>query len=232
MRPSPKIVYFVRHGQSEGNISKFQQGASGGLTEAGAQQVKSVADRLKGRNYDMAFVSEMERATETGEILSNELGINFIKTPLLNERIVPTEMTKIERRSEKWNKILEEVENHATSEDWHFSDEENYFEQRERAYKLLELLQNTEAQTILCVTHGIYLRVVMAAMTNAPDTKIEDIQAAKFTLNTNNTGVTICQYFANNTDHIGKFRDNGWRIHVWNDHDHLPESLLNGFLEN
>jgi broad specificity phosphatase PhoE len=72
-----KTVYFVRHGQSEGNVGMYFQGEKSPLTEFGRKQAAFVARRCKGLKIDAIISSSMERAQETAGIISNELKTGF-----------------------------------------------------------------------------------------------------------------------------------------------------------
>jgi valyl-tRNA synthetase len=73
-----KSVYFIRHGESEGNAQGFIQGQQEGnpLTEKGRDQVKKSAQSLVGKTFKKIISSDLKRAKESAEILKEELGID------------------------------------------------------------------------------------------------------------------------------------------------------------
>lgn len=67
-------VLFIRHGQSEWNLAGRWQGqADPPLTDAGRSQARAAARSLG--QVDAIWASDLQRATETATIISNELGV-------------------------------------------------------------------------------------------------------------------------------------------------------------
>lgn len=64
-------IILVRHGESEGNISHLVQGAmsKSNLTSVGREQTSKLAERLATTKIDLAFVSPLDRARQTAEII-------------------------------------------------------------------------------------------------------------------------------------------------------------------
>ncbi len=73
-------VTLVRHGETDWNLSGKVQGYASDphLTELGKEQVKQTASELKGKKYDLVISSDLPRAVESAEIISEELGIPFV----------------------------------------------------------------------------------------------------------------------------------------------------------
>lgn len=70
-------LYFVRHGESEANVSRTisNRGTVHGLTEKGRQQAAALASELVNTNVRRIYSSPLLRAVQTAEILSRELGV-------------------------------------------------------------------------------------------------------------------------------------------------------------
>ena len=71
-------VTFLRHGESVGNAEdRFQGHADFPLTDKGRQQARALAERWKeqGMVFDRCIASPLLRAYQTGEIISEALGI-------------------------------------------------------------------------------------------------------------------------------------------------------------
>ncbi len=79
-------VLLVRHGQSEWNAQGRWQGqADPPLTDAGRAQARAVARAIGG--VDAIFSSDLRRAAETAQIVSDALGVGpVIVDPALRER--------------------------------------------------------------------------------------------------------------------------------------------------
>jgi 2,3-bisphosphoglycerate-dependent phosphoglycerate mutase len=85
----PTLV-LVRHGQSQWNLeNKFTGWVDVPLTPLGEQEAKRAGDLLKGRKFDIAFTSDLQRAQKTLAVILNEIGqsdLTIIKDTALNER--------------------------------------------------------------------------------------------------------------------------------------------------
>ena len=63
-------IYFVRHGQTEGNIARRHQANTTRLTELGKEQALRAAHAVKLVNPDFFISSSMVRAVETSSIIA------------------------------------------------------------------------------------------------------------------------------------------------------------------
>ncbi|HUO56555.1 MAG TPA: 2,3-diphosphoglycerate-dependent phosphoglycerate mutase [bacterium] len=84
------ILVLVRHGQSQWNLeNKFTGWVDVPLTEQGEKEAKRAGEHLKGRKFDVAFTSDLQRAQKTLAIVLQEIGqtgIPVLKDKALNER--------------------------------------------------------------------------------------------------------------------------------------------------
>ena len=62
-------IYFVRHGESEGNVSKIYQHNETALTPQGEKQARTLAKRFLHIPIDLIISSDLKRAKQTSEIL-------------------------------------------------------------------------------------------------------------------------------------------------------------------
>ncbi|HYF80971.1 MAG TPA: histidine phosphatase family protein [Symbiobacteriaceae bacterium] len=68
------LLYLIRHGQSEGNVSNFDV-PDGNLTPLGFQQAREVAARLAGEGIDLIISSPLRRALQTADALARRTGV-------------------------------------------------------------------------------------------------------------------------------------------------------------
>lgn len=80
-------LFFARHGQSEANVLRIisNRGVAHGLTEKGRQQAVLLGQSLAQSGITGVFSSPLLRATQTAEILSAALGVDFTITDALRE---------------------------------------------------------------------------------------------------------------------------------------------------
>ncbi len=79
--------YFVRHGESTGNLKNIIQGHRDyPLSDRGKEQAKRVAQWFKDRGISLIFTSPLTRARETAEIIREKIGVmDFIEDENLME---------------------------------------------------------------------------------------------------------------------------------------------------
>lgn len=80
-------LYLVRHGETEWNVKRINQGQSeSSLTEIGIQQAKETAEKLKDVKFDVIFSSDLSRAYKTAEIIKLDRKLVIQTSKLLRER--------------------------------------------------------------------------------------------------------------------------------------------------
>ena len=66
-------IYIVRHGETLWNAEGRIQGHTDvGLTEKGREQARATSRRLSGVNFDVAYSSDMSRASDTARLILGE----------------------------------------------------------------------------------------------------------------------------------------------------------------
>lgn len=86
-QPRTMTITFVRHGQSEGNVSGFLDTTIPGpaLTEKGEQEADAFAEQFSPNGYDGIYASEMIRTQETADPMKAELDESVNVLAGLNE---------------------------------------------------------------------------------------------------------------------------------------------------
>ena|ERR1035437_3283636 len=80
-------LYLVRHGETEWNVKKINQGQSESyLTKNGIEQAKETAQRLRDTKFDAIFSSDLDRTYKTAEIIKLDRDIIIQTSKLLRER--------------------------------------------------------------------------------------------------------------------------------------------------
>lgn len=206
------IIYFVRHGESEGNKKGLHQGPEVPLSEEGIKQGQVLAERLKKHRIDVVYSSSMIRAKQTAEIISGKLKIPVELWENLKE---------IRNPSEIWGKLAEdkrilEIKELARKKflkgDGRYSDEETFEELNKRAKGVLEhLLLHHREQNVLCVSHATMIKMIICKAIFGKSLTPEIFLQLREHLWLKNTGITVCEY-------IDKW---GWTLIAWNDTTHL-----------
>ena len=202
-------VYFVRHGETKYNVLQAHQPEDAELSELGIKQAEILAKRFSKIPIDIIYSSPMKRARQTAEIINRYLKKEIIYSDFLKERKGPSEF--IGKRTDSAEVLeINKIRNlHEDDPLWHYSDEENFIEYKERVEKFLNLLSKVKKENILVVTHGGPIKMMVFLMMDnnfTPQTFYRFSNLFKL----DNTGITFCE------------RDKkGWLVFAFNDHSHL-----------
>lgn len=148
-------LFLIRHGETEENRLRILQGhIPGTLTPEGIRQARERAEDLANAEapFDLLLCSDLLRACRTADLIGERLHLAVRPTPLLRER--------------DWGSItgrrIEEVIRTANEAPGVESVEAMF----SRAHILLDVIRNDypDAQRVLLVSHGLFLRVLQAAV--------------------------------------------------------------------
>lgn len=209
-----KTVYLVRHGQSEGNVGESFQGIDSPLTEQGYAQAELVAQRISEIPFEALISTTLPRAKATAEAIERATGKAAEFSPLFVERIKPTglagkPLTDPEAHEiwKKWNQSL-----YTSGE--RVSDGENFDDIVERSDSALEFLSDRPEQSLVVVTHGYFLRALVARVMLMNQLTGPTFRSFQQHAITENTGITVLRY-------TERYEGVGWTLWTFNDHAHL-----------
>lgn len=209
-----RIIYFVRHGQSEGNVTPIFQSPDSPLTEIGKQQAERVAARISKLSFDTLISSPWPRTKETAEAIAQATGKVPEFSNLFIERIKPTFLN---------NRPYEDPEADAIWRAWDISlytpghrveDGENFDDLIKRADKALNFLEKRDESAIVVVTHGFFMRTILARLLLGAALTSEAYKNFMMRTPTANTGISAIK-------HKTEYGDTFWRLWMFNDQAHL-----------
>jgi broad specificity phosphatase PhoE len=208
-----KLIYFVRHGETENNLLHITQGEKGALTELGREQALATARRFpKGRGRPgIIIASPYERTRETAEIIGRELRVKVKYSDLLKERRNPTEFIGVSKNDPKLRHVMDRIDNSFRDDNYRYSDEENFVDLKKRSRKLLRFIRWQPHKRIILVSHGFFLKMVAAYMTYGDALTASQYNTLSYFNPVQNAGMAIIAY-----DHHW-FKKDEWKILVWND---------------
>lgn len=208
-----KYVYLVRHGESEANIARIHGGEHHPLTERGLEQAGFIAERCSKLPLQAVFASPMVRAQQTGTVIAKRIGLPLGEAPDFIEVRGPSNLMERPVDDPEVKLGFESLNNN-----WgpgvRVGDEENFDDLVGRAGKALDFITAQEADHFAVVTHGLFLRIVIARALFGSDVSSRELLALWKGLHTDNTGITILRYQPERPDSM-------WRLITWNDHAHL-----------
>jgi glucosyl-3-phosphoglycerate phosphatase len=205
-----KIVYFVRHGSTEGNETRAYQHLHTPLSELGRRQAACVARRFERIPVDIVITSDMERAAETGRCIAERNRLPIVFDALFQEILRPAIVRGKRRDAPEVLEIMRFLAENWTNARVKHSDEENFFDLKKRALKALEHLAARPERTLLVVTHGTFLCMLICCMMAGEEVSPQWFDRVHHFLVLKNTALSMCEY-----DH------EKWQLVSWNDHAHL-----------
>lgn len=210
-----KLIYFVRHGETENNALGIRQGSEGPLTEKGRAQVLATAKRFPKHKGcpQIIIASPYERTRETASIISKEIGVKVEYSELLTERRNPAEVIGRSGKDPEIKKIIDRIDNSYHADNLRFSDEENFTDLKKRAKKLLSFIERRWQKRIIMVTHKIFLKMVVSYIIYGESLTASQYNNLSYFNPIENAGMAICSY----TSHW--FKKDEWKLLVWNDLD-------------
>lgn len=211
-----KIVYFVRHGQSEGNISDVFQSLDSPLTDNGKRQTEIIANRVAKLSFGTLLSSPLTRAKETAEVIAKITNKKPEYSDLFVECIKPTRVMgksyKDEEAGDLWNEWRKSLHTHGLK----VEDGENYDDIIERADRALDFLKNQKENTMVVVTHGFFIQTIIERAILGAALTPEVSKNFQAHIQMENTGLTVLKYRSTYEEHA-------WLLWIYNDHAHLAD---------
>lgn len=200
-------VYFVRHGESEGNLTKVHQGVDTPLSPEGIAQSRALALRFALLPVDMVISSDLKRALGTAEIIADAVGKEVFCYPLFREPSLPKELVGLPLSSKEALRIRDLRIANQDDPEWKYSNEENFFDATRRANEALQMLEELESERIVVVTHSLFVFHLMARILFPNGISPKDFRQFKKHADIANAGVTLCEF--------GKEKQ-AWKLLAWN----------------
>ncbi len=210
-----KTVYFVRHGQSVDNVSPVFQAPNSPLSETGRRQAECIAERASKLQFEALIASPFTRAKETAEAVARVTGVTPEFSDLFVERIKPSSINGKPFEDRVANAIWQNWEKSLHTSGMRVEDGENFDDLVARADKALSFLTERPERAIAVITHGFFLRTIVARVLLGPLLSGELFARFQRLASMENTGLTVVRYH-------GRYdEESRWRLWIYNDHAHL-----------
>jgi len=210
-----KTVYLLRHGQSKDNVAPVFQSTTSPLSDVGLEQAKFIAERVSKVSFEVLVSSPLQRTKQTAEEISLSTGKPIEFSELFVERIKPTYIDGKPYTDEKADKLWREWEKSLYTPGMRAEDGENYDDILVRAENALAFLQNKTEQSIVVVSHGYFLRTIVAKVLLGDTITSEAFRHFQKCASMENTGMTVLRY------QDGFEEEPAWRLWTYNDKAHL-----------
>jgi broad specificity phosphatase PhoE len=210
-----KIVYFVRHAESEHNVAPVFQSPDSPLSARGARQAEMIAGRVSRLAFDALIASPFRRAKETAEAIAKLTRKQPEFSDLFVERVKPSSLNGKPYDDAQARAIWKEWSESLSTPGLRVRDGENFDDLVARADKALAFLDARPEPSLVVVTHGYFLRVVIARVLLGDLLTSEIFRRFQKSATVENTGLTALRYH-------GAFEEPPrWRLWIYNDHAHL-----------
>lgn len=217
-----KTVYLVRHGESEANAGfPTYQGETSKLTELGMQQARFIAKRCTNLPIDVVLASTAVRSQETAQAVGEEIGQTVEVQEVFTERRLPKEMIGMFRADKKAQELERRWLEGFYEDGIRVGNGENFSDLKLRGGAALTHLENRSESNILVVTHGFFLRMIIARVIHGESLTPREFERLAQGISTNNTGLTVLKFGRHFFQRLHIEPRDGWILHVWNDHAHL-----------
>jgi len=163
---SSTLLYLVRHGETDFNRRGIVQGGGidSALNDTGYAQAEALADRLADEPVDAIYASTMRRARQTADVLSNPHE-PVSKTYLRDLEEMAWGVFEGEPPSEERDEAMDAIKRAWRSGEYDRTIQggESIADVESRARRAMNHIVSQEAgNTVVVVTHGRYLRVLLA----------------------------------------------------------------------
>jgi probable phosphoglycerate mutase len=178
-----KEIYFVRHGESEGNRLKIHQSTDTPLTEIGLSQAEIIALRFsKIPDIEIIIASPCLRAQQTARAIANKNHLEIETNELFTEKRNPSQLNGLAHQSQESLVIRREISEHLFEQEgkWRYSDEESVSEFVLRTKQALEFLSQRTENKIIVVCHALILHMILSTILN-PTGNLETLYASIIT---------------------------------------------------
>ncbi len=145
-------VYFVRHGQSILNETRDKtathQFPDTPLSDTGLSQASTVAQRFKSIPLDLILTSSYKRALQTAEAIEKVTSVPLIQDDLFIERKFPSSFWGKQTNDPTISIIHQQIRDNMDDPSWHHSDEENFYDLKERVKKTFVFILEQKKENI------------------------------------------------------------------------------------
>lgn len=204
-------IYLVRHGQSKNNALRLHQHGGIPLSKYGLEQANRVGRRFKKIPVEIIISSDFVRARQTAEIINKYINKQIVFCELAQERKRPSFVEDSKRFDDaEVIKIKSQLRQHLNDPLWHYSDEENFFDFKNRIHNFIKFLTNRHESNVLVVTHGMTITMTAAMLMFGENLSSSIFSQFTDFMRVRNTGITIIER-----------KNDKWRLITWNDQTHL-----------
>lgn len=210
-----QYVYVVRHGLTEGNIARTVQGMDDPLAEEGHAQAARLAERARRFRFEHLLASDMLRAQQTAQYISDATGKDVVSEPLLREARCSDAMVGLDWTHESVLAYRQQYDENIHDENWQYEESETFYHTRARSLKALSRFEEFGGDPILAVSHSFFIRTLVATVLTERELSPTIWLHFGRTIRIHNTGISIFRRC---------IETNHWELYCLNDHAHFADN--------
>lgn len=203
-------IYFVRHGESQGNAQSIHQLDDSPLSDIGESQAKLLAHRFHTITIEALLSSPITRAHQTAKEISRVTQKPVAVVDLFREFSRPPEVIGLSRNHPFALEVDSQVLTHIDEPDWHYSTEENWYDVANRADEALRYLSNRNEKNVTVVSHSGFIKMLLWRIVQPKQFQASRYFDFRQKLKISNTGISVCEYSSDS-----------WQVLTINDDAHL-----------
>ena len=143
-------IYVVRHGETNFNVKNKISGISEAmLTDLGKKQALNAKEKLKDIHFDKVYVSPLQRAIDTANIITNQ-------NKIIDQRIKEIDFGVYEGMDTSTKEFQQTKYNLGVR----FPQGETFLEVVHRVYSFLDDVTSKDDEVILVICHGVIIRTI------------------------------------------------------------------------
>lgn len=169
-------IYLIRHGEAEGNVYRRAHGwCNGKITAKGLRQIDALAERFKDIPVDAVYSSDLSRAAATAGAITK-----YHRIPLHTDRRLR------EINMGEWEDVP------FGNLSWYYPEQMHYFNNDPDKWRipgaetfpqavgrvkeaLSDIAARHEGQTVVCVSHGMVIRSLLAELLGIQSSEISAV---------------------------------------------------------
>lgn len=214
---NPKVVYLIRHAESAENVAPVFQSPDAPLSPKGHEQANKLAKRISRLAVGALITSPLPRAKETADAIAQETGMVPETSELFTERRKPTSLNGKPYADTEAGLVWRAWEDSNYTSGLRVGDGENLDDLIERADEALGFLKARPEGSLVVVTHGNFLRAVVARVLLGDQLNGETLRSFQHSASIKNTGITVLE-------HRPAFeKAASWHLQTYNDISHMDD---------
>lgn len=210
-------LLLLRHAESVSNADpvavSLPEARGDRLTQRGAEQALAAARALRDCGATRLIASPMRRALQTAEIIADGVGLPVETSPHVHEVLEPSgygDLKPEDQRRSRWSHRMSE---YAEDPDYGPSGAESFNRVIDRVESFkAELESGDPQQSVLCVSHGIFIRFFLVHSLLGDAFEPRDVSRL-WHLRTRNCGLS--RFETRERHHQADPEVEGWRCATW-----------------